>query len=109
MPLPEFTSQERYLIGHVKSGFRGCNVSIAAHLTVCLVMAAFGMIQKNMPLMAFAVLILAVQRVVESWQQSHWIPVWRSIFEKYEAAIREAGVHDKDSEKNAQQEGHPSA
>lgn len=87
MPSPQFTVQEQYLIDNVKAGCRGWNVAMLAYVGLCTAMCAFGAWQNSVPLLVVAVLVVCLNRVLEYWDRSStWLPIWRSIIEKYETA-----------------------
>lgn len=88
MPLPEFTAEEQYLVMHVKSTKSGALSSFYAlgYMCPCVLIAGFAAYHESILMMSAAFLVLIGFRVYEERSQAKWIPVWRSIIAKYEAA-----------------------
>ena len=88
MPLPDFTDDERYLINCAKSTAANAqtNSYMWGYLVGGAVLAGFGAYQSSVPMMLAAFVIVCGFRIYEELFQSKWLPLWRSIIAKYEAA-----------------------
>lgn len=91
MTRPEFTADEQYLIRFVQSttAARQYNSYMWGYLTTGLVLAGFAAYNDSVLMLLSAFVVVCGFRVYEERFQSRWTPVWRSIIEKYEAAIRQ--------------------
>ena len=98
--LPDFTDDERYLIGSVKSEKAWTNSYMWTYLFCSLVVAGIAAYFENTPLMLAAFLVLCGFRIYEEKQQFKWLPQWRSIIRKFENAIqsKEPSPDNKQSE-----------
>ena len=94
MPLPDFTPIEEYIVKAIKveSPGRGASAT-AGYLVACIVMAAIAVYQSNHLLMNLAFLVLCVFRIYEAYAQWKWHPYFRSVIEKYEAAIQSQSIN----------------
>ncbi len=93
MPLPEFTSDEQYVIDFVKSP-KASSLSIAwmcGYLSGGIVIAGFAAYLGSVPMMGTAFVVVCCFRIWEEWYQTRWLPLWRSIIAKYEAAVVDNG------------------
>lgn len=89
MKCPKFTAQEQYLINYMRSAdaagrSRGYSLG---YVVVACVVAGYGALNDSIPMVVIGFLVVVGFRVYEEWYQSRWSPVWRSIFNKYEAAL----------------------
>lgn len=88
MPKPNFDSDELYLIHCVKSGRVDTNNFYMWHYLIGgFIMALFGVFQENIVIVLCAFGVVAFYRVYEERHYKKYIPVWKSLIEKYEAAI----------------------
>ncbi len=89
MPLPEFTHEEQYLISYVKSPdlSKHYNGYMWGYLIGCSVLAGFAAYQQHFGMVLAAFAILCGFRIYEDRYGSRWNPIWRTLIEKYEAAI----------------------
>lgn len=87
MPLPDFTSDERYLINFLKSSSASQNSYMWGYLIGGAVIAGFGVYHGSALMILNALVLVYGFRVYEEYHQSKWIPKWRSIIAKYEAAL----------------------
>ena len=62
------------------------------------VLAAFGAYQSSIPMLLSAFVVAIGFRIYEELFQSKWLPIWRSIIAKYEAACTDVTI---DAESNA--------
>jgi len=86
MALPDFNADERYMINAVKSNTGMSNAYMWGYLIAGLLMGGFGVYHNSVPLMACAFLVVCGFRLYEEWYQRKWLPIWRSIIDKYEAS-----------------------
>lgn len=88
MPLPDFTPDERYLINAVKSpGAAGSwNSYMWGYVIGGAIMAGFAAYHESIPMLLTAFAVVCGFRIYEERCQARWLPLWRSIIEKYEAA-----------------------
>ena len=88
MPLPDFTDDERYLINFAKStaATNQTNSYMWGYVIAGSVLAGFGAYQSSIPMILIAFVIVIGFRIYEELFQFKWIPLWRSIITKYEAA-----------------------
>jgi len=88
MPLPEFTPDEQYLINSVKShkSLGTSNSYMWGYLTGGVLLCAFAAYYDNTAMLVAAFLVVCGFRIYEDRWQSKWMPLWRSIIDKYEAA-----------------------
>ncbi len=96
MPLPDFTDDEQYLIKCVKSpnATGRSSSSMWSYLISGAVVAGFGAYHSSIPMMITAFVVVCGFRIYEERFQNKWLPHWRSIILKYEAAAR--GEDDSD-------------
>ncbi len=89
MALPEFTPDEAYFIGCVKSpSYMGISSAFPlGYMVGSRVLAGFGLYHENLLMIASAFVVLCGFRFYEARLESKSIPVWRSIIEKYESAL----------------------
>lgn len=88
MPVPDFNASEKYLIDSIKQS-RAVSPYMSAYLTVGLLMFGFGLYHGNIGVMACAFFVLCGFRLYEEWTLWKWLPVYRSLIAKCEAAVRE--------------------
>ena len=88
MPLPDFTDDERYLINCAKStaATSHTNSHMWGYVVASSFLAGFGAYHSNIPMLLSAVAVVIGFRIYEELFQSKWLPLWRSIIAKYEAA-----------------------
>lgn len=93
MPLPEFTHDEQYLISYVKSprAAHGSNSHMWGYMIGASMIAASGFYHNSVPTLLIAFVLVCGFRLYENRYHSKWIPLWRSIIDKYEAAATGAG------------------
>ncbi len=88
MPIPNFTDDELFLINFTKSSSANTqsNSYMWGYLVGGAVLAGFGAYQSSVPMILTAFILVCGFRIYEEMFQSKWIPLWRSIIEKYETA-----------------------
>ena len=88
MPLPDFTDDERYLINCAKSTAANAqtNSYMWGYVIAGSVLAGFGAYQSSIPMLLSAFAVVIGFRIYEELFQSKWLPLWRSIIAKCEAA-----------------------
>ncbi len=98
MPFPDFTNDEQYLINCAKSTKANgpANAYMWGYVVAAAVLAGFGAYHGNVPMMLAAFAVVCGFRIYEEMFQSKWLPLWRSIIAKYEAAA--LGEVDRDGE-----------
>lgn len=93
MPLPELTPDELYVINYMKSRMASAwSPHEWSYLLTGVVLCALGAYYESIPFLVCAFIVVCGFRVSEDLSQRKWLPVWRSIFEKYEAAARGGNV-----------------
>ncbi len=94
MPLPDFTDDERHLINCAKSTAANSqtNSYMWGYVVAGSVLAAFGAYQSSIPMLLSAFIVVNGFRIYEELFQSKWLPLWRSIIAKYEAACTGVSV-----------------
>ncbi len=88
MPFPKFNADELYLINGVKST-SVVNVNrlyMWTYVISCIIMAGFAAYLGSIPMMGATFVVLCGFRIYEERDHMKWIPIWRSVIEKYEAA-----------------------
>jgi hypothetical protein len=100
MPLPEFTDQERLLIQNVKSPTMaaGSTSYMWSYILVGTVLAVVAAYVRSIPLMGVAFVLVCGFRIHEERHQKSWMPVLRSIVNKYEAALGQAADDEEEGE-----------
>lgn len=93
MPLPNFTSDEQYLINCVKSPTASASAStfMWGYIVTGALIAGFSAWHENLLMMLSAFIVVCGFRVYEERFQSKWTPLWKSIIEKFETAAAAAG------------------
>ena len=93
MPLPDFTSDEQYLINCLKSPKASANPNsyMWGYIIGASLFAALAAYHENVLMMLVAFVLVCGFRVYEERLQSAWTPHWKSIIEKYEAAATLGG------------------
>lgn len=93
MPLPEFDENEQYLINCIKSPKAMDNSSayMWGYLGSGILIAGFAAYHDNALMMLTSFAIVCGFRIHEERYQSRWLPLWRSIIAKYEAAAMSLG------------------
>lgn len=86
MSLPDFTDDERYLINFVKSPKAGGSSYMLGYVVGAVIIAGFAAHYGSIPMMLAAFVVVCGFRVYEECYQVKWMPLWRSIVDKYEAA-----------------------
>ena len=90
MARPEFTVEEQYLINYMRSG-RGdspWNPYTLGYSLSATILAGFGIYTDSLAMLVWALLLVCGFRVYEDIHQSRGQRTWRSILDKYEAAIQ---------------------
>lgn len=89
MPVPEFSDGERYLIGFLKSKTAADSSKryMWGYVAPCSIFAGVGAYNSDIQLVLMAFVVVVGFRIYEEVSLSRWWPHWRSIIEKYEAAI----------------------
>jgi len=88
MPLPDFTADEQVLISSVRSSRNvTSNSYMWGYMVTGMLMGWFAAHYDSIPMMGCAFVVVCGFRLYEEWQQVRWLPVWRSILNKYEAAV----------------------
>jgi hypothetical protein len=92
MPLPEFTDKERFFIQYVESPkmAAGSTSYMWAYVLGGTVLAVVAAYVGSIRLMGAAFVVVCGFRIYEERYQKSWMPVWRSIVNKYEAALGQA-------------------
>lgn len=100
MPLPEFTDDERYLINCAKSTAANAqtNSYMWGYVIAASILAGIGAYQSSIPLLVSAFAVVIGFRIYEEFYQNKWLPLWRSIIAKYEAAALGQAVDSGDAE-----------
>jgi hypothetical protein len=103
MALPNFTTDEQYLINSIRSpkASFSTNSYMWGYIIGGSLIAAFAAYHANVLMMLAAFVVVCGFRVYEEHFQLKWMPLWRSIIEKYEAAavagenpaVADAGQH----------------
>ena len=62
----------------------------------CSVLAGFGAFHSSVPMILTAFAVVVGFRIYEEMYHSKWVPLWRSIIVKYEAAAIGDVVEDKE-------------
>jgi hypothetical protein len=93
MPLPHFTNDEQYLINCVKSPTASTSASayMWGYIVTGALIAGFSAWKEDTLLMLCAFVIVCGFRVYEERFQAKWVPLWKSIIEKYEYASATTG------------------
>jgi hypothetical protein len=88
MPRPEFTNDEQYLLSFVQTthSVHQNNPFMWSYLLSGLLLAGFAAYNESTLMLLSAFLVVCGFRVYEEQSQARWIPIWRSIIEKYENA-----------------------
>jgi hypothetical protein len=88
MPLPDFTDDEQYLVNSVKSPNAAgkSNSYMWGYIIGAVTFAGFGVYHENVPMLLTALVVVVSFRIYEERYQMKWMPHWRSIIVKYEAA-----------------------
>ncbi|HRX80484.1 MAG: hypothetical protein H6821_03725 [Planctomycetaceae bacterium] len=92
MPLPDFTHDERYLVESAKSP-RAAYASSSymyGYVLPASFFAGIAAYQGSVPMLLTAFVVVCGFRIYEERHQARWLPVWRSVIDKYEAAVLEA-------------------
>ncbi len=103
MALPDFNSDEQYLVNSVKSpkAAGDYNVFMWGYILGGGLLAGFAAYLDNTMMMLAAFVIVSSFRVHEERYHRQWMPVWRSVIEKYEAAAMATDARaSTDSESN---------
>jgi len=98
MPLPNFTDDEQYLINCAKSTKVNGQSYMWGYLVAGAALVGFGAYHDSVPMMLCAFAVVCGFRIYEEIFQSKWLPLWRSIIAKYEAAARGDVVGHVDSD-----------
>ncbi len=96
MPIPEFTPDEQLLINSVKSpkNMASLNSYMLAYILSGIILGAFGVYYESVPMMGATIVVLCGIRIYEEWWTSKWMPLWRSVIDKYEDAVAANGMVD---------------
>jgi hypothetical protein len=88
MPMPTFTADEQYLLNSLKSSAaKEPNVFMWGYLLGCSLLFALAVYYSEIPFMTVSFIVLCGFRFYEDQYSRKWTPLWRSIIDKYEAAI----------------------
>ncbi len=98
MLLPEFTNDEQYLINFIKSqnAVGGSSLYMWSYVLGGITIAGFAAYFGSIPMMGAAFVVVCGFRIYEDWYQLKWMPAWRSIIAKYEAAAAGNGSNSTD-------------
>ena len=86
MPLPNFTDDELYLINFLKSPNAAGSSYMLAYVVGGVIIAGFAAYFGSIPMMLAAFVVVCSFRIYEERYQMKWMPLWRSIIDKYETA-----------------------
>ncbi len=88
---PEFTEEETFLLNFAKANSTGRQSAIYvwSYLIIALAIVYWGITSANTPITIAGVVVLVVARLQELGQDRRWTNIWRSIIDKYEAALAE--------------------
>lgn len=91
MTRPVFTYDETYLINAVRSTMSSAvsNYPMLAYLLSSLAIAIMAAHYGSIPGMFVAFIVLCGMRIYEEHVTAKWTAIWRSILDKYEAALQE--------------------
>ncbi len=104
MALPDFTNDELYLVNCIKSPKTSAsyNAFMWGYIVGAGLLAGLAAYCENAKMMLAAFIIVCSFRVYEERIQTKWMPLWRSIIEKYEAAASATDAPaSTDSDSNA--------
>lgn len=87
--MPNFTTEEQYLIDSAKLEKGGPNIFMWGYMASCCLLAGFAAFYGNTLMMACAFVVICGFRIYEERHQARWSPVFLAIINKYEAATRE--------------------
>jgi hypothetical protein len=99
MPLPDFSAEEKYAINAVRSNAESSNPMMWSCRIGGLLLGGFGVYHNSIRMIVCAFFLVCGFRLYEEWYQRRWLPIWRSVINKYEVAIMaadHAGVGTKD-------------
>ena len=87
LPLPHFTDDEQFLIKYIKSpsAVRASDSYMWGYLIGGAIVAGFAAYHNNISMMVVAFATVCAFRIYEELFQRKYIPLWRSIIDKYEA------------------------
>ena len=97
MPLPEFDHNEQYVIRYVKTAGWYPGSFTTGYLIGAAIVTGFGNCVASVEVMLVAMLVVLCFKAYEEWLQVRMLPVWRSVFAKYEAAIEESDARAEKS------------
>jgi len=91
MARPDFTETENALIQAVRAGAANhySRMSMFGYLVGSLLLAGFGIANGSILMLAAALVVVCGFRIYEELIYSRAIPIWRSIFDKYDSAFEE--------------------
>ena len=94
MTYPNFTPDENYLISYVKTPSAGSSSSsyMWGYILSGSLIFGLGVYNESVSFMAIAFAIVIGFRLYEEWYISKWTPKWRSIIEKFEAALSDVNA-----------------
>ncbi|MEN1681466.1 MAG: hypothetical protein AAGJ46_17940 [Planctomycetota bacterium] len=98
MSLPDFTSDEQYLISAAKADSQGRfgNTYMWSYIVSTALIAGFAAYNESVLMLASAFVVVCGFRVYEETWQARWGPMWKSIIEKYERAAAEGNAGTPD-------------
>jgi len=88
MPLPDFSNDEQYLINYIKAPNASANSGsyMWGYVIGGILIAGFAAFHDSVAMMLAAFVVVCGFRVYAERFQARWMPVWRSIIQKYESA-----------------------
>lgn len=91
MEYPDFTTAERHLIDLVKlSPQPGESMRMWTYILSGLVISGLAAYFQNTVMMYAALIVVCAFRIQEDREYSRWMPIWKSVIEKYEAGFRDS-------------------
>ena len=89
MPRPEFTSEEQYLISYLQQPRASSwHPNTVGQLVVGLMIGGIAIYNANLAIAICGIVFLLGYRIYEELYQQRYNVIWRSIVDKYEAAIK---------------------
>lgn len=94
MSRPSFSPDEQYLVDFLKSptASDAANVYMWSYVVGGAALACCAAYHNSVDLLVVAFIVVIGFRLYEERHQRRYIPVWRAVIEKYEAAIEETDM-----------------